>query len=137
MKNISPIWRGNVEKGKLALHQKELFAKYLHSLRGEVEIIVRKWKKRRTSNQNKYYWGVVVPILCDSLGYSNEEMHDALKWKFLRNKEREKLPTVKSTSGLSTIEFNNYIDEIVRWAAQEGIVIPDPSQVENDNTAIQ
>jgi len=130
MKDISLIWRGSVESGKLRLIQPDLFKRYLHSLRGEVELIVRKWKKRRTNNQNSYYWGVVIPILCETLGYSNEEMHEALKWKFLRNKDREKLPTVKSTAGLSTIEFGNYIDEIVRWASQEGIVIPDPYQIE-------
>lgn len=130
MKNLAPIWRGNVEEGKLKLVQPDLFKRYLHSLRGEIELIVRKWKKRRTDNQNKYYWGVVIPILCESLGYSDEEMHEALKWKFLRNRDKEKLPTVKSTSGLSTIEFNNYINEIVRWSAQEGIIIPDPNQVE-------
>lgn len=134
MKDISPIWRGNVENGELKLVQPSLFKRYLHSLRGEVEVIVRKWKKRRTDNQNKYYWGVVVPILCESLGYSDEEMHEALKWRFLRNKEREKLPTVKSTAGLSTIEFNNYIDEIVRWASQEGIIIPDPNQIDDNKT---
>jgi len=133
MKNISPIWRGNIEDGKLKLVQQDLFRKYLYSLRGEVEVIVRKWKKRRSDNQNKYYWGVVIPILCETLGYSNDEIHEALKWKFLRNKEREKLPTVKSTTGLSTIEFKNYIDEIVQWSAQEDIIIPDPNQIDDNN----
>lgn len=130
MKNLAPIWRGNIENGKLKLANSEMYGKYLCSLRGEVELIVRKWKKKRTDNQNKYYWGVIIPILCESLGYFDEEMHDALKWKFLRKKEREKLPTVKSTASLSTIEFKNYIDEIVIWAASEGIIIPEPNKVE-------
>ena len=130
-KNISPIWRGNIDdNGKLTLYQQNLFKKYLFSLRGEYELILRKWKHRRSDNQNKYYWGVVIPILCETLGYSNDEMHEALKWKFLRNREREKLPTVKSTTSLSTVEFKNYIDEIVQWSAQEGTIIPDPNQVE-------
>jgi len=131
MKNLAPIWRGNIENGELKLTQPDSFKRYLHSLRGEIELVVRKWKKRRTSNQNSYYWGVVIPILCESLGYSDEEMHEALKWKFLRNKDREKLPTVKSTASLSTVEFKNYIDKIVMWASQEeSIVIPDPDKVE-------
>lgn len=130
MKDLAPIWRGNIEEGKLKLTQPELFRKYLQSLRGEVELIVRKWKKRRTSNQNNYYWGVIIPILCDSIGYDSEEMHEALKWKFLKNREKKNLVTVKSTAGLSTVEFKNYIEEIVRWSAQEGIIIPDPNQVD-------
>ena len=130
MKNLAPIWRGQIENGKLKLVQPDLFKRYLTSLRGEVEVIVRKWKKRRTGNQNRYYWGVVIPILCESLGYSSEEMHEALKWKFLRNRMHKELPTVKSTANLSTIEFNNYIDEIVRWASEERIHIPEPEKVE-------
>lgn len=131
MKNLAPIWRGSInENGQLKLVNPDSFKRYLTSLRGEVELLVRKWKERRTGNQNRYYWGVVIPILCESIGYSNEEMHEAMKWKFLRNRDREKLPTVKSTSGLSTIEFNNYINEIVIWASQEGIVIPEPDKVE-------
>ena len=47
--------------------------------------------------------------------------------------KREKLPTVKSTAGLSTVGFNKYIDEIVRWASQEGIIIPDPQKIETEN----
>lgn len=137
MKNLAPIWHGNIEDGKLTIANQEMFEKYLSSLRGEVEMIVRKWKKKRTDNQNRYYWGVIVPLLCDSLGYYDEEMHEALKWKFLRNKEREKLPTVKSTVSLSTIEFKNYIERIITWAAEQGIIIPDPTQIEYDNTAIQ
>lgn len=131
MKNLAPIWRGQIENGELKLAQPSLFKNYLSSLRGEVEIIVRKWKKRRSSNQNKYYWGVVVPIISKETGYSNEEAHEALKWKFLRQKKRELLPTVKSTTGLSTIEFNNYIEEIVKWAGQEmKIMIPEPDKVD-------
>jgi hypothetical protein len=120
----------------LTLSNQESYERYLLSLRGEIELIVRKWKKKRTDNQNRYYWGVVIPILCESLGYSDEEMHEALKWQFLRNTTREKLPTVKSTVGLSTIEFKNYIEKIVAWAAEQGIIIPGPNQIEHDNTTV-
>lgn len=130
MKNLAPIFRGSVDNGKLVLRENDLFNRYLHSLRGEVEVIVRKWKKRRSSKQNNYYWGAVIPILCESFGYSDEEMHEALKWLFLRNREREKLPTVKSTASLSTIEFNNYIDKIILWAGEQGIVIPPPAEID-------
>ena len=130
MKDLAPIWRGSVNNGELKLVHSDLFKRYLHSLRGEVELVVRKWRKKRTDKQNRYYWGVVIPILCESFGYSNEEMHEALKWKFLKNRKSDKLVTVKSTAGLSTIGFNNYVDGIVRWSAQEGIVIPDPDQID-------
>lgn len=128
MKDFSPIFRGTIENGKLELFNQEAYLKYLQSLKGEIELVVRRRKRRRSSNQNSYYWGVVIPILSETFGYESEEMHEALKLMFL--KKEGKLPTLRSTSSLSTIEFMEYIDKIIRWAAQESIVIPDPSTVE-------
>jgi len=130
-RDLAPIFRGNIENGKLILRDKELFSKYLCSLRGEVEVICRKWRKRRTNRQNSYYWSCVIPLLCEYTGYSDEELHEALKIKFLSKRERDDLPTVRSTATLSTKEFANYIEKIVLWAGQElGVMIPPPEQVE-------
>ncbi len=129
-RNFSPIFRCNVEDGKLTLRNKELFDKYLLSLRGECEIIVRKWRKRRSTKQNAYYFGVVIPLLCEYFGYTDDEMHEALKIKFL-SKEGVKLPTTRSTASLSTIEFEYYIAKIKQWALEENnLLIPEPGQVE-------
>ena len=133
VRNFAPIWLANVVEGKIKLSQPELFKRYLLSIKGEIELIVRKWKKRRSSNQNRYYWGAIIPILCESFGYFDEEMHEALKWKFLRNVKREQLPTVRSTANLSTIEFKNYIDKITIWSLEQGIIIPSPGEIENEN----
>ena len=39
------------------------------------------------------------------------------------------MPKVKSTTKLSTKEFNEYIEQIQVWAASEhGVVIPDPNE---------
>lgn len=84
----------------------------------------------RSEQQNRYYWGVVVDLLALHTGYTPDEMHEALKMKFLLVK-RPKLPdTVMSTARLTKDQFCLYIEEIQRWAAQEmGCVIPDPDTV--------
>lgn len=121
-------FNGTVEKGKLKLNSPEAFNRYIFTLEGPVTLEIKKVKQGRSLNQNSYYWGVVVPILASDLGYEVEEMHEALKWKFLRVNDKE-LPTVRSTAKLSKGEFVEYIDRIIRWAATEyQIIIPLPNE---------
>jgi hypothetical protein len=84
----------------------------------------------RSAQQNRYYWGVVVDLLSVHTGYTPDEMHEALKWKFLII-HRDGLPdTVKSTAKLTIYEFMEYIDNIQKWAARDmGCVIPDPDGI--------
>jgi hypothetical protein len=84
----------------------------------------------RSDQQNRYYWGVVVDLLAVHTGYTPEEMHEALKIKFL-SVRRDGLPdTVKSTTKLTKDEFCEYIDNIQKWAARDmGCVIPDPDSI--------
>jgi hypothetical protein len=130
MKISAPLWRGQVNEGKLKLANPDGFKTYLSSLRGECELILRKWKRRRSGQQNNFYWGVVVPLVCEHTGYTDEEAHEALKFKFLRKKdEREFLPTTRSTAELSTVEFEDYLAKIVLWAGQElQVYIPPPEK---------
>lgn len=99
----------------------------------EVTLTLSKRVKNRSNAQNAYYWAVPVKILAEHLGYEYEEAHEALKWQFLR--KGDEVPTVRSTTKLTTEEFNDYIDRIIRWAAIEfRVVIPDPNECEvNDN----
>ena len=122
-----PKFRGRIEKGKFLPERLDGFKLWLDTLEGEVvETTVRKPKKDRSSRQNKYYWAVPVKILSDVTGYSDEEIHDALKFKFLTD-HSEKLPKVKSTASLTTSEFESYLAQVRMWASQEGWYIPDPN----------
>lgn len=126
-----PAFGGRVEKGKLQLYNREKFLEYVATLDGDVLLSVKKRRRNRSDNQNRYYWGVVIEILAKDLGYHAEEMHDALKWKFLRKEERPELPTTYSTSMLSTAEMEEYLAGVRLWAAAElGIVIPLPNEVD-------
>jgi hypothetical protein len=98
---------------------------------GPYRIEVKPYKPSRSDRQNRYYWGVVVRLLADHCGYTDDEMHDALKWMFLRVSSGNKPDTVRSTKRLTTQEFEVYIETIKRWAAQDmGVYIPDPQKGE-------
>ncbi|MDD5061962.1 MAG: hypothetical protein PHN44_06775 [Candidatus Marinimicrobia bacterium] len=130
--NQNPIFKGLIEKGKIKTETPGKFAVYLAGLEGKrVEVIVRKEKSKRSLRENSYYWGVVIEILSNFTGYESEEMHEALKFKFLRTHEGEALESVKSTTKLNTAEFEDYLERIRRWAAQEyNCFIPLPNEVD-------
>mgnify|MGYP001561316969 FL=1 len=97
------------------------------------QVIHDKFSTSRTSPQNRYYWGVVIPILCGHTGFTHDEIHEILKYKFLHResitKNEEKFERSASTTELTTIEFNEYVQNIVVWAASElSCQIPEPNE---------
>lgn len=129
----APIFTGVIDKGRLVLDQPQKYLVQLSALNGEkIELVIRKKRNPRSMRQNSFYWGVVIEILADHLGYTPEEMHAALKIHFLRfRSEQSPLISVKSTTALSAEEFNEYVNQIVMWAAKDlNVYIPDPHQVE-------
>lgn len=120
--------------GRLELANRAGFRALLKHLAGKAVVLTLGQRtKRRSDNQHRYYFGVVVTIIAEELGYTKEELHEALKWKFLRlEAEPEKgrsLETVRSTTVLSTGEFERYLDDIRIWAATElGVVVPLPNE---------
>lgn len=127
---------GEVKQGNLVLDNRAKFQHFVKGFEGKkIEVILRKRKKQRSDPQNRYYWGVVIDILGKTFGYEPEEMHEALKFKFLQidSSIQPGLVSVQSTAKLSTAEFMDYIANIQRWAAQEfKIYLPDPNEVDYD-----
>ena len=98
-----------------------------------VEIIVRRKRKHRSVQQNRYYW-LIVTMMADYTGFTKDEMHSVLKSRFLKS---EKVNTetgavfeyVKSSAGLSTVEAEEYYDQVRQFASEEfGINIPLPNE---------
>lgn len=93
------------------------------------------FKKNRSSQQNRYYFGAVLPLLADNYGDSKNDFHEYLKRKFL-------MPTVvkvngftfeimPSTAKLSTNDFNEFVEQVCRFASEEmGIFVPPPNYQE-------
>ena len=127
------VFTGSIDKGKLILDQPERYLVHLAGLNNRrVELILRKRRSKRSDSQNKYYWGVIIELLSNHCGYTSDEMHSALKIKFLSDHQEDEkgLIRVGSTATLTTDEFIRYTNEIVRWSAGMGVYIPDPGQVE-------
>jgi hypothetical protein len=123
---VSEAFRGTVIDGHFRPDSPGEFKAVLAKLEGK-DIAVRlvRFRESRTLSQNGYYWAVVVPMFAECCGYDDEEMHNALKMRFLM-KHDGPMPTVRSTTSLDTKEFTDYIESCRRLAAEMGCVIPDP-----------
>ena len=100
------------------------------------EVIIKPYRKNRSLDQNNYYWGVVLPtiqyVIQESRGehYSTEDLHEWFRDKFLPHRvitiKGETKAVQPSTSKLTIKEFSDYLESIIQFAAESGIVIPDP-----------
>jgi len=108
------------------------FKQDLLTLQGkEAYLTVAKVTKSRSGNQNRYYWGVVIDLLSKETGYEREEMHEAMKMQFLKKNDETRFAIAKSSSSLSTAEFEDYMAQIRRWASQYlGLYIATPNEVD-------
>ena len=131
---------GEVRGGKLRIRDRATFDESLRTLRDglQVEVEITRLLATRSPQQNKYYWGVVIQSLCDLSGYAPQEMHDICKLQFIPKHLGVTRATGDvvaeftlggSTRTLTTIEFQNYCEQIKQWAAAElDVYIPDPDE---------
>jgi len=130
----TPIFRGQISKGKLILDSPHQYLVQLAKLEGKrVELVVRKASTKRSTQQNAYYFGVVIEILAEHCGYDPAEMHEALKIRFLSDRQEDQngLMHVRSTARMSTDEFAEYLNRVVRWAAEYlHVYIPGPNEAD-------
>ena len=125
----------HIKNGKVTFQNKELFEDHLLSHEGKTVVItVGEQKKRRSLNLNSYYWAVVVKLLADETGFSNDEMHEVLKSMFLRTRYKIKgvwIDGTKSTTKVSNKEMVEFLDEVKRFASTTlSLYIPDPNEVD-------
>ena len=129
MKLTKSTFYGKVENGKLKMVNCKVLEMYVGMFPegSELQITIERRKKERSDKQRRYYWGVIIPVLCDFFGYTKDETHDALKWQFLR--KEGKIPTIRSTESLSTVESEEYNSRIRQWASEEfEVFIPLPDE---------
>jgi len=121
--------------GKIPVKAKERFVEIFKHLSGKrIGVKIERLKKKRSLMQNAYYWAVVIPVFAEYMGYSKSEyeiVHGILKEMFLRTIETKnniEYARVKSTSELSTMEFMEFIQDLQRFGAEQGLNIPDPNE---------
>jgi len=139
MRQIKTI--GKIEKGKLNIAKRNDFIKAIQSFNDcSVNIIIEKQYKKRSEQENKYYWGGIIPFFRqgykDTTGQDidSETAHNTLKNECNYNElintktgEVKKIP--KSTAQLTTVEFEEYLQKcrefIYEWF---GIDTPLPGE---------
>lgn len=132
MKVLDAVFTGVVdEHGALKLDTPRAVKAWLQRFIGhEIELVIRKRRIKRSDKQNRYWHGVVVATLAEHCGYTRDEMHDALKAKFLGTEDLTTgLRRIGSTTKLSTTEFAELTERVMVWAITDlGVVIPPPEK---------
>ncbi len=118
--------------------QRVTFINLLRELRGSYRITIVKHRPRRSDRQLRYYWPCFVHEFGKYLrgqgeAYTDDQCHEMLKHKFLRqtfiDPHGEACDYTRSTSDLTTTEFNEYLDACAAWLSDVfGIVVPEPSE---------
>jgi hypothetical protein len=105
----------------------------------QIVIKIEKSKKKRSTQQNRFYYGVIIPIVQNCLkdaGHimTSESTHDLIKLKFLKevlfvNEETgEVIERIKSTTELSTSQFMDLLAEINNFTFEYfGVSLPSPN----------
>ena len=126
------------ETGKLKLFSQSEFIEQLKAIPNTIVTLTLSKSGKRSSMQNRYYFGGVIPIVRQGLKdmgivMSTEQTHSLLKFRFLKQEfisnDGEVIESIGSTTELSKQEFNEYIERIKQWAAEYlNIQIPDPEE---------
>jgi len=125
------VIHGKVEGGRFVADYPHLFKSAFEQFNGKVvTVTVGEFKKPRSLSQNAYLHGVVYSIIADETGHTIEEIAEVLKQMFLRPRIVLGVPVMGTTTELSTLEFNEYVEKIKAWAAGYGINVPEPNEVE-------
>ena len=117
---------------------KQSLFSYLKELESDYIVSVKKQRNTRSNMQNSYYWKCIVQGLAEELGYFPNEMHDALRAKFLSeyemisfNDNQIAINKIGSTTALNTKQFEQYTEQIRVWALTElGIRLMLPNEYE-------
>lgn len=131
------IHRATVQNGRLIYKEPWRVQEDLKGFDGEVEVTIGKPRKQRTLPENSYYWAVPIKLISEHTGYTEDKIHNVLKELFLKkhidiatSKGQKPFYIVRSTTELSTVEFEEYMSKIREWSSIElGVYIPDPSEV--------
>lgn len=128
MTKIIPKFHGEVESGKLRFDDPNSVAGYLKTISGRVDVVIKKYRKQRSTNQNSWYWACVT-VLSEWMGEDKYDVHYALKARFLGFDTDNPL-ILRSTADLSTEEFTEFMKDIFKLAMDNNVVLPHPDQFE-------
>lgn len=124
------------KEGNRLEYQRELVAVYLKRFKeGDVFICeIRRPQKKSSDSQRRYYFGAMLPVFMDHLGYDRDEklaFHNQLKCIYYNVKPDKNgfliPPNVFTKGKRTTKEAADFMSWVQRKAAEMGCYIEDPS----------
>jgi len=86
------------------------------------QVLIKERSNDRSIEQNARLWELYTSV-GDYLGYSADEVHDLMGYKFLLIEKwvgRDKITKVQSTTKLTVKEMGEYQEKIEAWASNLG-----------------
>lgn len=124
------VLSARLENGVVVMNRRRMEAALKGRRDCELEVVIERKHATRSLAQNRLYFGVYCKVLSEHTGYTVEEIHEALKAKFLPKHigiGRHEVVVGQTTTRLNKIEFGEYLKAIQQWAAEElDVNIPDP-----------
>ena len=111
------------------------YAKKVLEKKGKVSIFVEPTKKKRTSKENSYYFGVIIDLSCQESGNTPADQHEIFKDEILGHYEIQKpngqiIYKTRSTAELTTVQFEDYAEHCrAKMAEWYEIMCPKPNEV--------
>jgi hypothetical protein len=141
--SMTVVTTGTVKAGRLEIRGRKALASKLKQMRdGEVLITIERAYATRSKAQNDYYHAVVVDRVAGNFSgrlgrrVTPKEAHELLKAQFLPHELARTgqngslmngLVIGGSTAKLNKLQFIEYLETIIGWAAEKwDLYIPDP-----------
>lgn len=128
-----------LDNGNIVFYHKALWDEQRDALAGkEIELVIKERHKRPSVSQFSYYWGGILRTCLQHesfQGYSNvEELHKqvfqpmflAYQIRVVVGKKKYDKHMVKSLTELNKKETSEFIDNVLNFVAQEGVIVLSP-----------
>lgn len=129
--------------GRFPKAYSKMISAHLKKTMGKVVTLEYKTQQAtRSVVQNKYYWGVIIKMIAEEVGYSPEVTHDYMKKLFL-GFEQYDFPDgvhyfLKTTTTLTTGEIEEYFRKIRNWSGEFlNCYIPLPNETQFNYLELQ
>jgi len=131
------IYGGRVRDGVLHLDAPKLYRAAIKHFEGlRLVITIAPEEQRRSLRQQAYYRGVVLEMMARQSGHTTQELHNAMRGRYLLETvidpiSGRELTYTRSTADLTVAEFSKYLDEVMLLGAEWlGLSFPPPRRHE-------
>ena len=121
-----------IKDGKLQRNVSKSIAEYIGSCKdGRYEIEIKKQKKSRSGQQNRYFHQLMTILSMELISYTGDKRYtpamvkDIVKCKFLKVEVINEVTgevigeRVRGSSELTTTEMMTFVDDIIQWSIEQ------------------